>query len=195
MESTPPQDREPVHEGPPHPPTRSTWIHYGLLHYPQAEAHYSGLRLIDPIDCLDASYRSCGYISRRQRRRAACLFADSAANPRQARRRRRPRARETLKNRAGHPCGHAASSGLQQAGNLLEDLVGAGRFERPTPCAQGRCATRLRYAPTCTARFILNYLSVRHPFRNSIFSPNCDITVPKPYLTEPELCQNPCAPR
>src|ERR1051326_2731932 len=27
-------------------------------------------------------------------------------------------------------------------------MVGAGRFERPTPCAQGRCATRLRYAPT-----------------------------------------------
>jgi hypothetical protein len=31
---------------------------------------------------------------------------------------------------------------------ISEDLVGAGRFERPTPCAQGRCATRLRYAPT-----------------------------------------------
>ena len=31
---------------------------------------------------------------------------------------------------------------------LLIPLVGAGRFERPTPCAQGRCATRLRYAPT-----------------------------------------------
>ena len=31
---------------------------------------------------------------------------------------------------------------------LLKTLVGAGRFERPTPCAQGRCATRLRYAPT-----------------------------------------------
>ena len=30
----------------------------------------------------------------------------------------------------------------------LKNLVGAGRFERPTPCAQGRCATRLRYAPT-----------------------------------------------
>jgi hypothetical protein len=30
----------------------------------------------------------------------------------------------------------------------LISLVGAGRFERPTPCAQGRCATRLRYAPT-----------------------------------------------
>ena len=33
---------------------------------------------------------------------------------------------------------------LESAG----DMVGAGRFERPTPCAQGRCATRLRYAPT-----------------------------------------------
>ena len=31
---------------------------------------------------------------------------------------------------------------------LLILLVGAGRFELPTPCAQGRCATRLRYAPT-----------------------------------------------
>ena len=30
----------------------------------------------------------------------------------------------------------------------LKELVGAIRFERPTPCAQGRCATRLRYAPT-----------------------------------------------
>ena len=30
---------------------------------------------------------------------------------------------------------------------LLVFLVGARRFERPTPCAQGRCATRLRYAP------------------------------------------------
>ena len=27
-------------------------------------------------------------------------------------------------------------------------LVGARRFELLTPCAQGRCATRLRYAPT-----------------------------------------------
>jgi hypothetical protein len=26
-------------------------------------------------------------------------------------------------------------------------LVGAARFELATPCAQGRCATRLRYAP------------------------------------------------
>src|SRR5256885_14986266 len=27
-------------------------------------------------------------------------------------------------------------------------LVGASRFERPTTCAQGRCASRLRYAPS-----------------------------------------------
>src|SRR5436305_8570742 len=32
--------------------------------------------------------------------------------------------------------------------NLLKALVGARGFEPPTPCAQGRCATRLRYAPT-----------------------------------------------
>jgi len=38
-------------------------------------------------------------------------------------------------------------------------LVGAGRFERPTPCAQGRCATRLRYAPTVTYPFSLNYFA------------------------------------
>ena len=37
---------------------------------------------------------------------------------------------------------------LENASNLMKTLVGAGRFERPTPCAQGRCATRLRYAPT-----------------------------------------------
>src|SRR6187431_1592959 len=28
-------------------------------------------------------------------------------------------------------------------------VVGATGFEPATPCAQGRCATRLRYAPTC----------------------------------------------
>src|SRR5216684_4480823 len=29
-----------------------------------------------------------------------------------------------------------------------KNLVGARGFEPRTPCAQGRCATRLRYAPT-----------------------------------------------
>ena len=32
--------------------------------------------------------------------------------------------------------------------NVLILLVGAVRFELTTPCAQGRCATGLRYAPT-----------------------------------------------
>ena len=27
------------------------------------------------------------------------------------------------------------------------ELVGAGRFELPTPCSRSKCATRLRYAP------------------------------------------------
>ena len=31
---------------------------------------------------------------------------------------------------------------------ISDDLVGAVGFELTTPCAQGRCATRLRYAPT-----------------------------------------------
>src|SRR6185295_4441598 len=33
------------------------------------------------------------------------------------------------------------------AGDQGLTLVGARGFEPPTPCAQGRCATRLRYAP------------------------------------------------
>ena len=36
-------------------------------------------------------------------------------------------------------------------------LVGARGFEPRTPCAQGRCATRLRYAPTLSAQLILNH--------------------------------------
>ena len=36
-------------------------------------------------------------------------------------------------------------------------LVGATGFEPATPCAQGRCATRLRYAPTLNS-LILNHL-------------------------------------
>ena len=47
---------------------------------------------------------------------------------------------------------------------LLILLVGAGRFERPTPCAQGRCATRLRYAPTIS----LFYRSRRTAMRSTI---------------------------
>lgn len=31
--------------------------------------------------------------------------------------------------------------------NPFKRLVGAGRFELPTPCSRSKCATRLRYAP------------------------------------------------
>ncbi len=53
----------------------------------------------------------------------------------------------------------------------IKDLVGAGRFERPTPCAQGRCATRLRYAPTGVALFILKHFSRRGVKRLNIAPP------------------------
>src|SRR5215469_18965171 len=46
---------------------------------------------------------------------------------------------------------------LEPSRGAYKHLVGAGRFERPTPCAQGRCATRLRYAPTCEASLILKH--------------------------------------
>ena len=41
----------------------------------------------------------------------------------------------------------------QVARRKKKTLVGARGFEPRTPCAQGRCATRLRYAPTV---FIIN---------------------------------------
>src|SRR5438874_12869084 len=66
-------------------------------------------------------------------------------------------------------------------------MVGAGRFERPTPCAQGRCATRLRYAPTFAALLILDHFCPSHPFR----PPDSQ---PKPSqnpFTEPGPYQNP----
>ena len=37
---------------------------------------------------------------------------------------------------------------LSMTKRLVNYLVGAIGFEPTTPCAQGRCATRLRYAPT-----------------------------------------------
>ena len=41
----------------------------------------------------------------------------------------------------GINCYHSAQNGPRK-------VVGATGFEPATPCAQGRCATRLRYAPT-----------------------------------------------
>ena len=42
----------------------------------------------------------------------------------------------------------AASGKKNVCGKHRSQLVGARGFEPPTPCAQGRCATRLRYAPS-----------------------------------------------
>jgi hypothetical protein len=47
-------------------------------------------------------------------------------------------------------------------------MVGAARFELTTPCAQGRCATRLRYAPTSAGLFILDHFPFRHPLRKPL---------------------------
>ena len=59
-------------------------------------------------------------------------------------------------------------------------VVGATGFEPATPCAQGRCATRLRYAPTLK---ILNSTAL---FGSSLVrllrfpAENCRRTVPEP---------------
>src|SRR5690348_2165577 len=63
----------------------------------------------------------------------------------------------------------------------MSGLVGAGRFELPTPCAQGRCATRLRYAPTGKASLILNHFSFDHPCQNSFSARKRIKTVSKPH--------------
>jgi hypothetical protein len=66
------------------------------------------------------------------------------------------------------------------AHNSLKQLVGAPRFELGTSCAQGRRATRLRYAPTVTALFILKHFPTLLLIRVVIFG-----------LTVPKLCQIP----
>jgi hypothetical protein len=55
-------------------------------------------------------------------------------------------------------------------GNEKHRLVGAPRFELGTSCAQGRRATRLRYAPTLTALFILKHFPTMLLLRFAIFA-------------------------
>jgi hypothetical protein len=47
--------------------------------------------------------------------------------------------------------------------NSLKDLVGAPGFEPGASCAQGRRATRLRYAPTLVTSMILLHFSTSLP--------------------------------
>jgi hypothetical protein len=53
---------------------------------------------------------------------------------------------------------------MDRAAKYLKSLVGAPRFELGTSCAQGRRATRLRYAPTMTccieSKTLLNFVAV-----------------------------------
>ena len=56
---------------------------------------------------------------------------------------------------------------MRAASKLLKGLVGARGFEPRTSCAQGRRATRLRYAPTC-GKFILLRFRVRFHFNESL---------------------------
>src|SRR5437660_10517344 len=46
--------------------------------------------------------------------------------------------------------------GLQDNWSGMNTMVGARGFEPRTPCAQGRCATRLRYAPTLCTKVVLH---------------------------------------
>jgi hypothetical protein len=55
-------------------------------------------------------------------------------------------------------------------------LVGAAGFEPATPCAQGRCATRLRYAPTLNTSL---YRGLAQPPSRSSESPQ-NRSEPKP---------------
>src|ERR1700681_4725472 len=56
-------------------------------------------------------------------------------------------------------------------------MVGAPRFELGTSCAQGRRATRLRYAPTVIASLILKHFPTLLLLRSLVFLS----TVPKLY--------------
>ena len=65
----------------------------------------------------------------------------------------------------------------------LKRLVGAARFELATPCAQGRCATRLRYAPTfqqLTASFLCLFGPRQVDTTIQVYHPQ--ITISYPFL-------------
>ena len=51
--------------------------------------------------------------------------------------------------------GRIVTCGLSEDNEKSREVVGAERFELPTLWSQTRCATRLRYAPTCFREVIL----------------------------------------
>jgi hypothetical protein len=74
------------------------------------------------------------------------------------------------------PTGSLALGNTRKDSKIGLKMVGATGFEPATPCAQGRCATRLRYAPTLNA-LILACFRAAHPFFAPLFgrrlSQNC----------------------
>ena len=67
------------------------------------------------------------------------------------------------------------------AANSLKRLVGARGFEPRTSCAQGRRATRLRYAPTGTVALILKHVPV------SLLLQSLQVMVPATSDTHPPI--------
>ena len=67
---------------------------------------------------------------------------------------------------------------MDRSAKYLKSLVGAPGFEPGASCAQGRRATRLRYAPTVIALFILKHFPTLLLIRVIIFG-----------LNVPKLCQ------
>jgi hypothetical protein len=63
------------------------------------------------------------------------------------------------------------------AAKLSRGLVGAWRFELQTSCAQGRRATRLRYAPTLKRPIILEHFPTLLLVRTIVFASDCARTV------------------
>lgn len=62
---------------------------------------------------------------------------------------------EPSRGPCGRSCGPVALNAAQIAPKSMIQLVGAGRFERPTPCAQGSripCDEILRLASNCDER-------------------------------------------
>src|ERR1700690_2172509 len=57
--------------------------------------------------------------------------------------------------------------------NVLKRLVGAWRFELQASCAQGRRATRLRYAPTVIALLILRHFLTVLLIFTIVFTADC----------------------
>src|SRR5579859_179154 len=73
--------------------------------------------------------------------------------------------------------GFLCFSPSENPGGSNNVVVGAPGFEPGASCAQGRRATRLRYAPTCSALLILKHFPTLLLIRSIIFALDCARTV------------------